>query len=56
MAVIYRDDPVKQMFSYTICDLSTTILTLILFIITFAPLFKKSKLPTGQLFTENQEN
>lgn len=56
IAVIYPDDPVKQMFSYTISDLSTTVLTLILFIITFVPLFKKSKLPTVQLFTENQEN
>ena len=41
--VAFPDDPMKQMYSYTISDLSTTVLTAILFVITLIPLLKKAK-------------
>lgn len=50
VSVIFPDDPTKQMFSYTISDLSTTVLTLILFLVTLIPLFKKSKQDNCQMF------
>lgn len=43
MFTIFPDDPIKQMFSYTISDVSTTIITLLLFLLTLIPFIKKMK-------------
>lgn len=43
LSVKYPNDPIKQMFSYTISDLSSVLLTSFLFLITLIPLIKKSK-------------
>ena len=39
----FPDDPIKQMFSYTISDVSTTFVTLLLFLIALVPFIKKMK-------------
>lgn len=39
----FPNDPMKQMFSYTISDVSTSVVTIILFLVTLIPFLKKMK-------------
>ena len=43
LALKFPNDTIKKMFSYVISDLSTVVLTIILFSITIIPLIKKSR-------------
>lgn len=41
LSLKFLDDPLKQMFSYVISDISTIVLTVVLFFITLTPMIKK---------------
>lgn len=48
---IFPNDPIKQMFSYTISDVSTSIVTIFLFLITIVPFIKKMKMSNENLLS-----